>query len=93
MKRWEALLGLADVVKLSDEDLAWLAPGRPIEEIAVEWARRGPALVVVTRGDRGSFAVTTRGSHVAVPAASSNVIDTVGAGDALRRGWSTHSDG
>jgi hypothetical protein len=44
------LAGSADVVKASDEDLAWLFPG--LEPLAAAWvvAAAGPRLVVVTLG-------------------------------------------
>jgi sugar/nucleoside kinase (ribokinase family) len=54
----EHIVGLSDIVKVSDEDLRWLHPGRLDEDVAREWQARGPALVVVTRGARGVFAVT-----------------------------------
>ncbi|MCW2576511.1 MAG: Ribokinase [Modestobacter sp.] len=81
----EHLVGLSDVVKVSHEDLDWLYPGRGYEEVAREWLGRGPALVVVTRGADGVFAVTQR---VAVhrPAAPTVLVDTVGAGDSFTAG-------
>jgi fructokinase len=81
----EQLVGLAHVVKASDEDLGWLYPEERDEDVARRWQSSGPALVVVTRGGRGSFAVTSR---VAVqrPAVSVEVVDTVGAGDAFTSG-------
>ena len=33
----ERLVGLSDIVKASDEDLAWLAPGAEPEEVAAAW--------------------------------------------------------
>src|SRR5688500_1601056 len=38
----ERLVSLSDVVKVSDEDLHWLYPGRPDEEVARDWLARGP---------------------------------------------------
>ncbi|MFC8682693.1 carbohydrate kinase [Microbacterium ureisolvens] len=75
-----ALIGLADVVKASDEDLGWLHPGRDVAEVAREWVARGPALVVVTLGAHGALGVTAEGA-VTVPARITGVVDTVGAGD------------
>ncbi|GAB3282623.1 carbohydrate kinase family protein [Microbacterium lacusdiani] len=75
------LVGLADVVKASDEDLQWLHPGRDVVDIAREWASLGPAFVVVTLGADGAVAVTRRGDVVRVPAVATAVVDTVGAGD------------
>ncbi|MEV4687318.1 carbohydrate kinase family protein [Microbacterium sp. LWH3-1.2] len=79
-KRVAALVELADVVKASDEDLRWLHPGRDLVEVARDWVRRGPRLVVVTLGADGAIGVTADG-EVAVPAVVSEVVDTVGAGD------------
>lgn len=80
--RVEALVALADVVKLSDEDAHWLAPGTPALELARQWQSRGPALVVVTSGADGALAVTAAGS-VEVASAETVVADTVGAGDSF----------
>ncbi|WP_347978119.1 carbohydrate kinase [Microbacterium sp. ProA8] len=74
------LLGIADVVKASDEDLRWLHPGRDAIEVARECLIGGPALVVVTCGADGAIAVTANG-EVVVPAVTTEVVDTVGAGD------------
>ncbi|WP_137844274.1 carbohydrate kinase [Microbacterium sp. 2FI] len=78
--RVDELVGLADVVKASDEDLRWLHPGRNLEEVAQEWQQRGAAIVVVTLGAAGALAVTDDGI-VRVPAVPAAVVDTVGAGD------------
>lgn len=80
---FERLVALADVVKVSDEDLAWLHPGVPPVEIARDWLGRGPALVVVTLGGEGALAVTAAGDEVAVTAPPVQVADTVGAGDSF----------
>ncbi|MFB9375636.1 carbohydrate kinase [Kineococcus gynurae] len=77
----EAFVDVADVVKVSDEDLEWLRPGVPDHEVAREWLARGPALVMVTRGPEGAFALS-RAGEVEVPAPPTDVVDTVGAGDA-----------
>jgi fructokinase len=82
----EALVRLADVVKVSDEDLAWLHPGVAPAEIAEEWSRSGPALVVVTHGGEGAFASTSAGARISVAAPPVQVADTVGAGDSFMGG-------
>lgn len=82
----DALVRLADVVKVSDEDLAWLHPGVAPAEIAEEWSRSGPALVVVTHGGEGAFASTSAGARLTVPAPRVQVADTVGAGDSFMGG-------
>ena len=88
------LVALADVVKVSDEDLAWLEPGVALIEVAAKWATAGPGLVVVTRGGAGVVAVTSGGVHVEVPSLQVPVADTVGAGDSFMSGlidglWTT----
>jgi fructokinase len=45
-----------------------------------EWLRRGVAAVVITRGEAGMAAVTHAGV-IDVPAVSTPVVDTIGAGD------------
>jgi fructokinase len=87
--RLAELVGLADVVKVSDEDLAWLHPGEPPEDVARRWLASGPALVLVTSGAEGAWAVTAEHeTRVAPPRVA--VVDTVGAGDsfmAATLGW------
>ncbi len=80
-----AYVGIADVVKVSDEDLAWLRPGVDPLDVAGAWLTRGPSLVVVTRGGEGADAVVAAGAvHVDTP--RTDVADTVGAGDAFMAG-------
>jgi fructokinase len=81
----EHLVALSDVVKVSDEDLQWLYPDRQDEDVAREWLGLGPALVVVTRGGQGIFAVTA-GLEVRRPATPIDLVDTVGAGDSFTSG-------
>ena len=57
----ERFIALADVVKVSDEDIEWLTGGACIDEVVERWLGMGPALVVVTRGKHGSLAVTSSG--------------------------------
>lgn len=82
----ERLVAAADLVKASEEDLAWLHPGRPPAEVAAEWARSGPALVVLTRGAHGADAHWGRDGFHRVPAPRVRVADTIGAGDAFMAG-------
>jgi fructokinase len=74
----------AHVVKMSDEDLAFLFPGTTPAQLAAQLLGRGCAtqLLVVTRGSDGAL-VATRGSLFSVPAVPVEVVDTVGAGDAF----------
>lgn len=79
----EALVRLADVVKVSDEDLHWLAAGTAPLDVARAWVHElGAGLVVVTFGGEGATAVTGTG-EVHVPSRRVEVVDTVGAGDSF----------
>ncbi|HET7477207.1 MAG TPA: PfkB family carbohydrate kinase [Dermatophilaceae bacterium] len=81
----EGLIGLADVVKASDEDVAWLYDGATVPEVMRLWSRLGPRVVVVTRGGAGAVAVV--GSEaIALNAPPTRVADTVGAGDSFMSG-------
>lgn len=82
----EKFVSLADVIKASDEDLAWLYPGVDPKESARNWlalgGTEGPAVVVLTQGGDGPWAVCADGeSACAVPLVK--VVDTVGAGDSF----------
>ena len=46
----EELIALSDVVKASEDDVAWLYAGQSLPDVMAGWARTGPGLVVVTRG-------------------------------------------
>jgi fructokinase len=76
-----SLLGVADVVKVSSEDLRWLVPGMTPEQVVDDWLSRGPRLVAVTLGAEGVLAGTSSGLQVRRPGVPVKVIDTVGAGD------------
>lgn len=79
LKGW---LSKADVVKVSQADLEWLYPGRALEEIAQEWQGYGPALVIVTLGGDGCFAIKNW-QIIREKSLPITVADTVGAGDSF----------
>lgn len=82
----ERLVSLSDVVKASEEDLAWLYPGQDPDAVAGGWARCGPALVVLTRGGGGATAYWGLAGRHRLPALGVQVVDTIGAGDAFMAG-------
>ncbi|WP_081784835.1 carbohydrate kinase [Cellulomonas sp. KRMCY2] len=82
----EGLVALSDVVKVSDEDLAWLEPGSDPLHVARRWTTTGPAVVIVTMGGNGATAVTADGKQIDVVAPKVTVADTVGAGDSFMGG-------
>lgn len=81
----EAMVGLADIVKASDEDLAWLYPGVAVAEALQAWASSGPALCVATHGG-GPVTVLVAGQLYEAPVRRVPVVDTVGAGDSFMAG-------
>jgi fructokinase len=84
--RIERLLPRTDVVKASDDDLAWLDPDRDHVEIARGLLEAGPSVVLLTRGGEGVTVVTAEGA-TDVPALQVEVVDTIGAGDAFGGGF------
>jgi len=79
IEKWAAL---SAVIKVSDDDLAWLFPGQAIEDVANRWISDGVFLVVVTQGANGLMGYTSDG-RVEVPGVKVDVVDTVGAGDTV----------
>lgn len=80
--RFERLAGLADIVKLSDDDAAWIYPGVEPAGILERVLALGPRLVVITMGTGGAIAASADG-RARVPAVPVTVVDTVGAGDSF----------
>lgn len=81
----EDLVARADVVKSSDEDIAWLYGTDDLEDVAATWRTLGPAVVAMTRGGDGTVAFGPTG-RVQVPSETVQVADTVGAGDTYSAG-------
>jgi fructokinase len=85
LQRINRMMAMADIVKLSDEDLAWFGEAGAPEEIARRWLDRGPKLVIVTGGSKGATAYS-RNHKVTVTPPKVAVVDTVGAGDTFNAG-------
>lgn len=83
--RVEAVIAHSDVVKASDEDMRWLDPLSSPEQLAARWLALGPAIVAVTLGAEGSYAICAAGEQ-RIPAYPTEVVDTVGAGDSFMTG-------
>jgi fructokinase len=86
-QRLSGFLDLANVVKVSEEDLDALDQSKSIEQHAADLLNRpGCELVVVTLGDKGSRAFTAAGAAQAAIYSPPVFGDTVGAGDSLMAG-------
>lgn len=92
LARFEEMLGLADIVKASAEDVAWIAGG-PADPGAVAraWSTSGPAIVFVTDGGAGAH-IAKGGRSWFVPALKVPVADTIGAGDTFQAAVLTWCD-
>lgn len=85
--RLSKMIAVADVVKVSDEDLDWILPGsQTLNDKARALCAQGPWAVIVTRGGDGALAFLSDGGQVEVPAQRVTIVDTVGAGDTFNSG-------
>jgi fructokinase len=81
--RLRSLARRADVLKLSDDDIAWLEPGSdPLAAARRMLGDDGPRVVLVTLGAQGCIVLTRSGVET-VAAPPTVVVDTIGAGDAF----------
>ena len=89
VRRWrrrvEAVSEIADLIKVSDEDLELLFPADEVDSAISRWSSRGVQLIVVTRGGEGAV-VSLRGEVFEACARRVDVVDTVGAGDSFQAG-------
>jgi len=72
----------ADVVKVSNDDTEYLAPGTDALDYSRSLVARGVKLVLLTMGAEGTLAVTAAGEEL-VPTKKIVVADTIGAGDSF----------
>ncbi|KFG68326.1 carbohydrate kinase [Microvirga sp. BSC39] len=84
-ERFNNLLAYADIVKASDEDIELLYETHDLAATARTWLRRGPKLVIVTRGEKGPLAAFGD-TILERPVPKIAVVDTVGAGDTFHAG-------
>ncbi len=85
MDRINRMAAMSDIVKFSDEDLAWFGLKGDEDTLARHWLHHGAKLVVVTRGADGAVGYTKQ-LRVEVPSERVEVVDTVGAGDTFDAG-------
>jgi fructokinase len=82
--RLAVLFPLADLVKISAEDLALLRPGTSAEALAADLTGQGVRLVVVTDGGDTAHGFARGGLHASATPPKVEVVDTVGAGDTFQ---------
>jgi fructokinase len=83
--RMERMLAMSDIVKLSDEDLAFFDSHGDFDSFAAQLLNGKTKLVVMTRGADGAIGINKAGK-VDVPGMKVTVVDTVGAGDTVNAG-------
>lgn len=79
----EWMLPRTHLLKVSEEDLHAVYPGRALAAVATEALAQGVGCVIVTRGGEGAMA-WTRSDHVVSSPVRVEVVDTVGAGDTFQ---------
>lgn len=87
--RWA---GVADILRLSEDDLDLLWPGWTPTQAADHLHAIGVPLAVISLGGDGAYA-SIRGEGVRVPIAPTTLVDTVGAGDSFHGGLLHHLAG
>jgi fructokinase len=81
----EGLIRRCDIVKSSDEDIAWLYGTDDVEDVAASWRDLGPSVVAMTRGGEGAVGFGPDG-RIPIAPVRVEVADTVGAGDTYSAG-------
>ncbi|WP_330985250.1 MULTISPECIES: carbohydrate kinase [Enterobacterales] len=83
IRRCEPFLNMADVVKMSEEELE-LITGQTDKIQGCRYLHdRGATFVTITLGSQGTWASHRDGEHTLVPSIAVNSVDSTGAGDAF----------
>ena len=85
LARISRLVGMCDILKISDEDVKWITGKDDLAAAAKKWLKAGAKVVVFTKGGEGAEAITKK-IHVKLPSQKVTVVDTVGAGDTFTAG-------
>lgn len=88
LARLNRLMALADIVKISDEDVRWMTGSDTFDAAARKWLKAGAKVVAITRGGEG-VEVYAKGQKLSLAAPRVKVADTVGAGDTFTAGFLT----
>src|SRR5471032_591332 len=82
--RIATLVELADLIKVSDEDLSLLYPEQDPQRVIEGWLQHRCQVVFLTRGGEGATVFSRANGSWSVPACSVKIADTVGAGDTFQ---------
>ena len=84
--RISKMVRMANILKLSDEDLHWLCGDGDTDDLARAQLGENCHLVLITKGARGATAFS-RKERVSIDASTVQMVDTVGAGDTFNAGF------
>jgi fructokinase len=87
--RLARLAARTDVMKASDDDLAWIDPDADPVTAARGLLAQEHAVALVTLGDEGALVITEH-EEIEVRAPKVEVVDTIGAGDAFMGAFLAH---
>ena len=87
--RLNRMIARSDIVKISDEDIAWMTGSKDLAKTAKAFLRKGARLVAITKGGEGCL-VMSKAFATEMPAPKVKVADTVGAGDTFTAGLLTY---
>ena len=79
------MMTFTHILKMNDEELAYLFGEGDIEEKCLEILNDYPSIqtISITLGAKGAFIMVRSGIKASVPAIDNDVVDTIGAGDAF----------
>ncbi|MEZ2584743.1 carbohydrate kinase [Kluyvera intermedia] len=83
IRRCEPFLNIADVIKMSEEELELITRHTDKVQGCRYLHDRGATFVAITLGSQGTWASHRDGGHVLVPSIAVKSIDSTGAGDAF----------
>ncbi len=86
MARLNRLIAMADILKISDEDVHWMTGHKDLAKAAKAWLKKGPKIVAITKGGDG-VEIYTKSFGFVQAAPKVVVADTVGAGDTFTAGF------
>lgn len=81
------MMAQADIVKTSDEDLAWLFPNLSVAQAIDALLDLGPKIVLFTEGAKGARAIQQAQPEIFVASEQVEMVDPVGAGDTFNAGF------
>jgi fructokinase len=84
LARMVEFAGIADLIKMSDVDFAYLFGEEPYQQRASALLGQGTSLVVITRGNDGAIAWHAGAGQIEVAAPKVEIADTIGAGDSFQ---------